>query len=271
LRPALDRLRAMTASTLPYGKLTPRQEAFAAHVARGVPYGEAYRLAGYRSVDDGSIYANASRLAKDDRIKTRIDNLLSTERRLRERAQEATLIVTAQTVTAMLAQAYEAALKHKQIGAAATAAMGLAKLHGLLVDKTEDVTRLASRDPDAPREIEIEGWLAEQAPLLGLASPKPEPANGAANPAGTVPGAPHGAPLPGSPDVDDVCDMGLGAPEPRSPEAGAPLGGSAGLRDFVNDINGLGGAPAGAPAPSEPRSPGARPGNRPGGRGRGPS
>jgi len=76
----------------------------------------------------------------------------------------------------MLASVFENATKDKQHGAAATAAMGMAKLHGLLVDKTEDVTRRAARSPDAPIEIDVEHWLTEQTSL-------PSPAgNGAQSP-----------------------------------------------------------------------------------------
>jgi hypothetical protein len=97
-------------------------------------------------------------MAKLGKVIARVDQL----RVQMDRARASTKIVTAQTISDMLTEVYRAGLDLKQVGAAATAAMGLAKLHGLLVDKTEDVTRRAARSPDAPLEIEVEHWLTEQ-------------------------------------------------------------------------------------------------------------
>ncbi len=151
--------------------LTPRQDAFARHVAMGTPLGEAYLMAGYRATGN-DVYVGGSKLAKVPKILTKIDQVRADMTEARRRALATTMIVTASTISEMLATVFANATKDKQHGAAATAAMGLAKVHGLLVDKTEDVTRRAARSPDAPIEIEVEHWLTEQTGL-------PSPANGA--------------------------------------------------------------------------------------------
>jgi len=101
----------------------------------------------------------------------RVDQVKAKAEQMRDRALVSTMIVTASTITDMLARTYDAATKDKQHGAAATAAMGLAKVHGLLVDKTEDVTRRAARSPDAPIEIDVEHWLTEQTALPSPVTP----------------------------------------------------------------------------------------------------
>ena len=147
-------------------KLTAKQEIFAQNLMKGMSQRDAYRLAGFSSAGKNAIDANASRLISADKFQARLDEM-----------QQAKLIsekVTAHSVTLMLAQVYEDARKYRQIGAAATAAMGIAKLHGLLVDRVEDITRRPTRDPDAPIEIEVEHWLTAQGLLPGPAS---EPAS----------------------------------------------------------------------------------------------
>ena len=137
--------------------LTPRQEVFAQRLAVGDSQGQAYREAGFAAQGD-RVYELASRLAKQVKVRSRVDQL----RLQLDRARASTRVVTAHTVSVMLEEVAANATRDKQHGAAATAIMGLAKLHGLLVDKTEDVTRRAARSPNAPVEIEVEHWLTEQ-------------------------------------------------------------------------------------------------------------
>jgi len=143
------------------------------HVAMGASLGEAYRQAGYQS-QGNRIYEKASQLAKLGKIRDRTEAI----RVQRERASLATAIVTAQSVSAMLAEVFRNATADKQHGAAATAAMGMAKLHGLLIDKQEDVTRRASRDPRAPREMTIDGWLEDVQSQGLLGAPEPQGSKG---------------------------------------------------------------------------------------------
>jgi len=188
-------------------RLSPRQEAFAHHVATGVSLSEAYRLAGFTASGE-AVHVNASRLAKVAKVDARVRLIQAKVEDARQRALASTMIVTASMVSEMLATVFRNATLDKQHGAAATAAMGLAKVHGLLVDKTEDVTRRAARSPDAPIEIEVEHWLTEQQGL-------PSPANGAPlEPAQRGVESDHG-PEPESPAE---------SPETKASEAGALRG-----------------------------------------------
>ena len=119
---------------------------------RGLGQREAYKLAGYKAAGK-SADADASRLLTNANFQIRLREM--------EQAKALSETITAHSVTRMLATVFDAASRDKQHGAAATAAMGIAKLHGLLVDKLEDVTRRPARSPDAPLEIEVEHWLHE--------------------------------------------------------------------------------------------------------------
>jgi len=134
-------------------KLTARQEQFAQGLMKGMSQRDAYKLAGYKVAHDKVADADASRLLTNANFQNRLREM--------ERDKAISDLVTVHSVTSMLATVYEDARRYKQIGAAATAAMGIAKLHGLLVDKLEDVTRRPARSPDAPLEIEVEHWLTE--------------------------------------------------------------------------------------------------------------
>ena len=56
--------------------------------------------------------------------------------------------VTVESISDQLSDAYEQAKDNGQPAAMVQAAMGLAKLHGLLVDKVEQTTRAADMPPD---------------------------------------------------------------------------------------------------------------------------
>jgi hypothetical protein len=129
-----------------------------------VGLGKAYKEAGYKAVDRNTQDSHASRLARNGKIMERLAEL-GQARAISER-------VTAQTVTNMLAEVFQNSTKDRQHGAAATAAMGIAKLHGLLVDRVEDVTRRPARDPGAPLEIEVEHWLTDHKLLGAPAAPQ---------------------------------------------------------------------------------------------------
>lgn len=198
------------------GALTPRQEVFALHVAMGASLGEAYRQAGYQS-QGNRVYEKASQLAKLGKIRDRTEAI----RVQRERASVATATVTAQTVGAMLAEVFRNATADKQHGAAATAAMGLAKLHGLLVERTEDVTRRATRDPAALREITVDDWMAAQQGqgLLPPSEPSPEPSP-APGPPILEPGSPGMEADYQTPDVtnpEPLRNAIIQGPEPLEP------------------------------------------------------
>ena len=148
---------------MPKAILNAKHEKFAGLVASGLSLAEAYRGAGYGGKDT-TIWPEASKLAKAPKVATRIVELRSALT-----PQRRAIIVTQASVTAMLAAAYEDAMLLGQPGAATQAAMGIAKLHGLLVDRFEDVTRKPGRSPDVPVEIEVEHWVNEI--TKGLPSP----------------------------------------------------------------------------------------------------
>jgi len=217
--------------------LNPKQEAFAQALAAGKGKAQAYRDAGFNA-QAKQLYVNATRLSYLPKVKHRVDELLA----LKGKNERAPLLVTVNSVTTMLRDIYDLAMVRVQLNAAAQAALGIAKLHGLLVDKIEDVTRRPARAPDAPAEIELLDWVEAQtielkaqpnqelrAPVeplralepydhdqmdlfndingLGLQSPTPGP-----NP-GTGPTAPWSLGSP--PHLDIVAEVASPEPEPQ--------------------------------------------------------
>lgn len=80
-----------------------------------------------------------------------------------DKAQEAMRAahkVDLQSVTDQLKAAYDMAETEEQASAMTGAALGLAKLHGLLIDRTEDVTKVSDMTP-AERAAELERLQAE--------------------------------------------------------------------------------------------------------------
>lgn len=144
--------------------LNARQEAFALLLSTGMSQGEAYRAAGYEAKGD-SAYEASSRLAKSIKVQSRVAEAKAAREQALVVRQAAAAVYTAASVSAMLAHSYAEAHRLGQVGAAVQASLGIAKLQGLLVDKTEDVTRRASRSPSAPIEIEVDHWLTEHGAL----------------------------------------------------------------------------------------------------------
>lgn len=122
-----------------------RHERFAQELAKGKTATEAYALAGYKP-DDG----NAARLTGNDRVQERLAEL---QGKAAERA-----LVTIETITAELDEDRELARKLGMPAAAVTAVMGKAKLHGLLVDRSENVNVNHVISPELPSADE---WEAE--------------------------------------------------------------------------------------------------------------
>lgn len=122
----------MAGTKLPNG-LTQKQEQFCqAFVRLGNAhhaYKEAYNAEGMKA---NTIDRKAYDLVHNGKVAARI-------KQIQESIQKKTE-VTAETITKMLAQAYKQANSLSQPSAAVAAAMGMAKLHGLIVNKSEDVT-----------------------------------------------------------------------------------------------------------------------------------
>jgi len=101
-----------------------RHEKFAQELATGKSATEAYRLAGFKPNQP-----NAARLISNDMVKARVTELQS---KSAER-----VLVTLDSLTQELEEARAGAMACKQHAAAVTAAMGKAKLHGLLIEKQQ--------------------------------------------------------------------------------------------------------------------------------------
>lgn len=102
-----------------------RHEAFSQALAKGQSADEAYQAAGYKANR-----GNATRMKANESICQRVDELLG-------KAAEKTL-VTIESITDELELARAHAMSDpKGASAAVAAAMGKAKLHGLIVDKQE--------------------------------------------------------------------------------------------------------------------------------------
>lgn len=106
-----------------------RHEKFAQEIAKGTAIGEAYVLAGYDGENASAAAASASRLLKTAKIQHRVSELLN---------QGATrALVSVQKVLEKLEKAYDLAKKLDQPSAMVTAAMGQAKVAGIIIEKKE--------------------------------------------------------------------------------------------------------------------------------------
>ena len=142
-----------TASTHNYRKLSSKQELFAQAVAAGTSSVPAYMTA-YK-VSERQAKSNASRLLKHPSVMKRIGDLQA------QHAKDNS--VTIATITVMLRDAYNLSMETKQASSASQAAMGLAKLHGLIVDKSQvdTLVRKPAATPDAPDFMTEEDWIAQ--------------------------------------------------------------------------------------------------------------
>jgi phage terminase small subunit len=108
--------------------LTPKQEAFARAYVETGNASEAYRRAySADKMSEKAVKVQACRLLKHPNI------ALTLERLRVEHAQRHN--VTVGSITAMLQEDRKKAHAAGQIGAAVSASMGLAKLHGLIIDR----------------------------------------------------------------------------------------------------------------------------------------
>lgn len=119
--------------------LTPKQEAFCLAYVETNNATEAYRRAyNVENPKANSVYVNANKLMKHDLVARRIEQL-------RNRAQQAAMErhdISIDTLTAMLKEDRLLAHKVEAPAAAVSAVMGIAKLHGLIVDKAKvDIRR----------------------------------------------------------------------------------------------------------------------------------
>lgn len=112
-------------------KLTAKQEAFALKYVECNNASEAYRHA-YdvgKNTKPETVWEEACKTLARHKVSTRVAEL---QEALRERT-----MVTVESITAELEEARQVGRSTEQSSAMTSASMGKAKLHGLLVDKTE--------------------------------------------------------------------------------------------------------------------------------------
>lgn len=129
--------------------MTPKQEAFARAYVETGNASEAYRQA-YDVGEDAkpeTIWNEASDLRKNPEVALRV---LELQEEARERC-----IVTVESLTKELDEDRVLARKEAMPSAAISAVLGKAKLHGLLIDKTDNKTRIELSE-------EAMGWLGHK-------------------------------------------------------------------------------------------------------------
>ena len=118
----------------------------------------AAKRAGY---SERTAYSQGQRLLKHVEVRQAIQQAQAEHR---ERTA-----VTVESITENLRAAYDLAAKNGHAGAMVQAEMGIAKIHGMLVDRTEDLTKSAEDMTRAERTAELDRVQAE---LDALARPK---------------------------------------------------------------------------------------------------
>jgi phage terminase small subunit len=134
--------------------LSEQQERFCRAIVKGLNQRDAYKEAGYKSGSDAATDANASRLISNDKIVARIAEL--------RRPLAISMAVTLESITEMLREDRELARQNNQVGAAVAAAMGIAKLHGLVIDKAEVTDKTVYTVSNRPKTDEQ--WATEFTP-----------------------------------------------------------------------------------------------------------
>lgn len=129
------------ATKLDTRSLTAKQEAFAQkYVETGVA-SEAYRFAyDADGMKDEAIWVNASKLLKHAKVALRIAELRESHQERHD--------MSIDRLTDMAMRAYNLAMKEgvDSPAAAVSAVMGIAKLHGLVVDKSQSLNIVANFD-----------------------------------------------------------------------------------------------------------------------------
>ena len=111
-------------------KLTQKQEAFARAYVETGNASEAYRRAyDAARMKPEAIHVNASKLLADTKVALRVDALQAKHAKRHD--------ITVDRITEMLLDDRTLARSNDQPAAAVSAAMGIAKLHGLIIDKSK--------------------------------------------------------------------------------------------------------------------------------------
>jgi hypothetical protein len=111
--------------------LDPVRERFVQEYHQHSNASEAYRAAKPKATKwkPETVHVKACNMLKEDKVQVRLHEL--------QQRSAAKHEITVDTITAMLKEDRDLARQNAQSGAAVTAAMGLAKLHGLITEKRE--------------------------------------------------------------------------------------------------------------------------------------
>jgi hypothetical protein len=147
--------------------LTARQEAFCRNLAQGLSQFEAYRKAGYRSKGRNATDAHAARLARNGKVKKRLNELKG------EAAKQ-----TAKTVASLVAELDEVIVFARQCNnpsAMVAAIVQQGRLLGLESPRQLEIMHRPAPLPTKVLELSMEEWTAQFATPLKLPKPGKNP------------------------------------------------------------------------------------------------
>ena len=138
-----------------FTKVRPKQEQFLWFVVEGMPATRAYAEAYGQHLSEATCAVNASKLLKQTKVVARRNELIA--------ARHARTPVSVEFLSRELLAISGEARALGQGSAAVAAMMGVAKLHGLLVDKVQmdALVRKPTESPEAPAEMSEEDWLTK--------------------------------------------------------------------------------------------------------------
>lgn len=132
--------------------LSEQQRRFADYILEGKTQIESHKLAGYKGKTDNARAASASEILRNPNV---AEYISERQQKAAERTE-----VTLSLISGMLLKTQKDAVAAQDLTNARQSAMDLAKLHGLIVDKSkveqENVHYVVSEDPMSEEEWEHE-------------------------------------------------------------------------------------------------------------------
>jgi hypothetical protein len=152
--------------------LSDKRERFIRGIIQGLSQRAAYQAV-YPNASPAAADAAASRLLRMNKVQARLEQI--------RQAEAAAAKIDLPYLTGLLTASYRLGLQTNQSSAATQAAMGLAKLHGFLIERhqIDAVVRRPASSPESPDEMSESKWLEDYGPILDLtlndtASPEPQ-------------------------------------------------------------------------------------------------